>query len=99
MVGRAGLLLVLVACSNEMPRDNTQPMDDAPVAPMIDAPVAPPCTPLGPCEWLDEYQRRLVGALSGQDDISPGVKLAHRASIGERNAARQFLLDEFTALG
>ena len=99
MVGRAGLLAMLAACSSEMPRDNMQPpAGDAPVTPMIDAAVAT-CTPLGPCEWLDNYQRRIVGALSGQDDIAPGIKLAHRASIGERNAARTFLLDEFTALG
>ena len=97
-MSRAGLFVLLVACSSETPRDMMMtPADDAPPMQMIDAP--PVCTPLGQCDWLDSYQRRIVGALSGNEEISPGVTLTHRASIGERNAARQFLLDEFTALG
>jgi len=92
----AAALLLLVACS-ESPRD--VPAVDAP--PTIDA--APPdaagCMPLGDCDWLVAYQRRIVGSLAGAQDISPGLRLAHRASTAERNAARQFLLDEFAALG
>jgi hypothetical protein len=92
------LLLALAACNSSTPRES--PAADAPPA-VIDA--APPdaagCTPLGDCDWLVAYQRRIVGALSGAEDISPGVRLAHRASVAERDAARQFLMDEFTALG
>jgi hypothetical protein len=96
-MSRVLVLLPLVACSSA-PKDMPS-IDDAP--PMIDS--APPdaagCVPTGDCDWLVAYQRRIVGALSGQEDISPGMKLAHRASVAERNAARQFLLDELTALG
>jgi Zn-dependent M28 family amino/carboxypeptidase len=51
------------------------------------------------CRGLVAYQRRIVGALAGAQDISPGLRLAHRASVAERDAARQYLIDEFAALG
>ncbi|HEY5946596.1 MAG TPA: M28 family peptidase [Kofleriaceae bacterium] len=60
---------------------------------------APDCVPLQSCSWLDSYQRHIVGALAGAEDVTPGVRLLHRASISERNTARQFLIDELTALG
>jgi hypothetical protein len=87
-------LVVLAACSSS-PREIPADANGA-----VDAPAdASVCMPLGTCDWLDGYQRRIVGSLSGAEDVSPGVRLAHRASVGERNAARQFLLDELTALG
>jgi hypothetical protein len=64
-----------------------------------DAATEGPCEPLGECAWLGAYQQRVVGALAGKIDVTPGVKLAHRASLTERDTARQFLLDELTALG
>ncbi|HEX5062801.1 MAG TPA: M28 family peptidase [Kofleriaceae bacterium] len=96
---RLGLVALLAACngsSMSQSGDDTQPMIDAPKAPMIDA--APVCTPLGTCDWLDSYQRHIVGVLAGVEDISPGVKIAHRESVGERNATRQFLDEAFAAL-
>jgi hypothetical protein len=87
-------LVLLAACGSS----SSKPAADAPIA--VDAPPdASTCTPLGACDWLTEYQRRIVGALSGNIDAEPGVRLAHRASTGERNIARRFLLDELTALG
>src|SRR5687767_2749439 len=84
------LLILLAACggsSNDAQQDAPPVVVDAsPDAPVSDA-------------WLDAYQRRIVAALSGEEEISPGVRLAHRASVAERNATRDFLLDEFTALG
>ncbi len=62
-------------------------------------PDASMCVPLGACDWLDLEQQRIVGALSGEIEISPGVRMLHRASAGERAATRLFLQDEFTALG
>ena len=99
MSARAGLVVVLAACSGggSSQGDDVPPMPDATDAPMIDAP--PACTALGPCEWLDSYERHIVAVLAGTEEVSPGVKLMHRASVGERNVARQFLLDAFTALG
>src|SRR5688572_9948258 len=94
---RRSWLVVLAACgggSKDTPATDAPPAIDA--APDADTAT---CAPLGDCEWLDAYQRRIVGSIAGQQDISPGVKLAHRASVAERNAARQFLVDEFTALG
>src|SRR5687767_11830769 len=88
--------LLLVACSSEPPRME-QPVDAPTPDVAIDGPAV--CTPMGPCDWLASYQRRIVGSLSGERDISPGLRLAHRASVAERDAARQFLLDEFAALG
>ena len=92
------LVLALAACGSDSPRE-MMPAADAPK--MIDAalPDAAGCAPLGDCDWLVAYQRRLVGALAGAQDISPGLKLTHRASVAERNASRQFLMDEFAALG
>ena len=91
---RALVLGLLVGCGGPSPVPGT---DDAPaVSP--DSPDVSDCSPAG-CVWLDEYQQRIVAALSGQAEISPGLTLAHRASAAERDAARQFLLDEFAALG
>jgi len=98
-MSRVLALLPLVACSSA-PKD-MQLVDDA-MTPMIDTALPPDaagCVPTGDCDWLVAYQRHIVGALAGHEDISPGVKLAHRASVVERNAARQFLLDELAALG
>lgn len=92
-----GPVLALACACSDPPRD--QPTGDAP--PALDA--APPdasgCAPLADCDWLAAYQRRIVGVLAGAEDVTPGVRLAHRASVAERDAARQFLLDEFAALG
>lgn len=88
-------IVALVGCSS-----SPAPATDAPptvdTAPPADASV---CEPLGTCDWLDAYQRHIVGSLAGEREISPGVTLLHRASPQERDAARQFLLDELTALG
>ncbi|MGE0868453.1 MAG: M28 family metallopeptidase [Kofleriaceae bacterium] len=72
---------------------SSTPVDAAPV------PDASLCMPLGTCDWLDDYQRAIVGKLAGQQDIAPGIRLAHRASVDERHATRSYLIDELTALG
>jgi hypothetical protein len=97
MVRRLSLVAFVAACSGgpagEVKIDASRPPD---TAPMPDASV---CVPLSQCDWLDGYQRHIVGALAGAEDIKPGVKLAHRETISERDIARQFVLDELTALG
>jgi hypothetical protein len=96
---RLGLACVLVAaCSSAPPNEVTgdaagQP--DMAVAP--DAAAA--CVPLSECVWLDGYQRHIVATLAGAEDVTAGVKLAHRASVAERDLARQFIIDELTKLG
>lgn len=62
-------------------------------------PDAAECTALGTCVWLDEYQHRIVSDLAGETEVTPGVRLMHRASVSERDAARTYLLAELTALG
>jgi hypothetical protein len=90
---------LLIACSGgsspvdmtgdaAISKDGTAAMPDASV-----------CTAVGACDWLDGYQRHIVGALSGAEDVTAGVRLMHRASVGERNVTRQFLTDALTALG
>lgn len=98
MVRLSSTIALLAACSSDSPSGDMA--GDAGQGDAVQVtPDASVCVPLGGCDWLDGYQRRIVGALSGAEDISPGVKLAHRASVAERDAARQFLLDELTALG
>ncbi len=63
------------------------------------APDAPECSALGTCAWLDEYQHRIVSDLAGETEIATGLRLMHRASVAERDAARTYLLAELTALG
>lgn len=84
-----GLVVAFAACG-----DSGGTARDADV--QMDASV---CVPLATCDWLDAYQRRIVGALAGTEDIAPGIRLSHRASVGERDAARTFLIDELGALG
>lgn len=68
-------------------------------APAIDAPPPEVCEALGTCTWLEDYQRTIVGTLAGEFEIAPGVRLAHRASVAERDAARQYLIDQLAELG
>ncbi len=88
------LLLTLVGCcdSSSAPRDAAS-SDDATA---VDASTT--CTPHGECAWLADYQHRIVSVLGGTAEIAPGVMLQHRASIGERDYARAFLVDELAAI-
>lgn len=92
----ASTMVLVAACSSPSPDITGDAGHDEDAALSPDASM---CTPLATCDWLDGYQRHIVGALSGAEDIAPGVRLAHRASASERDAARQFLLDELAVLG
>jgi len=92
MISRAAIL-VMVGCGG----GTATP--DATLADAPNPPDASTCVPLAACDWLDGYQRTLVGALAGETEITPGLKLSHRASIAERDTARRYLLDELTTLG
>ncbi|MBX3160410.1 MAG: M20/M25/M40 family metallo-hydrolase [Deltaproteobacteria bacterium] len=88
------LAVALAGCGKAPAADDAAPQRDA----------APPdaaetCVPLGTCDWLDAYQRTIVGTLAGVEDIAPGLRIEHRASVAERDAARSYLLDQFAALG
>jgi hypothetical protein len=91
------LLASLAACSSpssgSADDDDAMPTDDAS---SVDA--ATDCTALGPCPWLTDYERRIVSQLAGALEIAPGVTIAHRTSIAERDTVRTFLLAEFAAL-
>ncbi len=90
---RAAILIALAGCGSSAAHDpDAGPIDTTPDAPAVD------CVPLSHCIWLEAYQREIVGALAGAIEIAPGVTLAHRASIAERDAARAYLIAAFEAL-
>lgn len=98
-MSRALCLLPLIACGSS-PKDPVQTVEDASGQERSAVPPdAAGCVPTQDCAWLAADQQRIVGALAGRDEIAPGIKLAHRASVAEREATRQFLVDEFAALG
>ncbi len=91
--------LVLVACGACGGAGNN-PMSDSPPQP-IDAASSDgsTCTPPNTCDWLEPYQRTIVATLAGETEITPGIRLLHRATASERDATRQYLLKQLTALG
>jgi len=66
-------------------------------APPYDAGCAPRV--LSPPPWLDEYEREIVGTLSGEREIAPGVRLAERGTVASRDRARSWIRAELTSLG
>jgi hypothetical protein len=91
-VKHAAFLVLLLGCSDGA----STPIDAHPVRVDAAPDAAPGCEP---CDWLDEYQRRIVNQLAGGAEIAPGVTLEHRVSVDERDATRTYLLAELTALG
>jgi hypothetical protein len=91
--------VALAGCSDRAPAVAVDASADAlpEVDAMIDGP-ASSCTAQH-CDWLDDYQRRIVSQLGGALEISPGVTLTNRASVASRDAARAYLLAELAALG
>ncbi len=94
----ATLLLSLAACDGSVspPRATTV---DATVDATIDATADTTNSSPDAGEWIEAYQREVIGRLAGTTEISPGVTLAHRASVTERSAAREYLRDELVARG
>lgn len=90
---------VLAGCSDRMPAavDAAEPGPDAAAPDAIDA--APATCTAQQCDWLDDYQRRIVSQLGGAREITTGVTLTERASVASRDAARAYLLAELSALG
>jgi hypothetical protein len=101
----AALALLLAACggggNGGDGDDDTAAPDAEPAAP--DArPLPPdgmPCPESDPQCWLEEYEREVVGKLSGYADIAPGTRLAARRSDGERETTRVYLEQELTRWG
>src|SRR5258705_762262 len=97
--------LVMTACGG----GHDQPTADAPTNPVdapagtpdapVEMPDAGPCATIDNCGWLIDYQQDIVGRLSGQREITPGVTLPARASNAQRTTARDFVVAEFTRLG
>lgn len=91
----APVLMLLASCGGSSPADMPAGGDDDATG-QGDAATA---MPDAESDWLVDYQRRIVGSLSGAEEVTPGLTLLHRASVSERNATRTFLQDELTALG
>lgn len=49
--------------------------------------------------WLDAHLREVIGTLSGELEVSPGVSLTDRATTMRRGQAAQWLLAHFDAHG
>lgn len=74
------------------PRDVVEVVDH-PAA--LDAPTDPTrCATPDACRWIEDLQRDVVGRLSGERAITPGVTLTRRASAAQRETARSWLRDE-----
>jgi len=87
-------LLLLAACGS--------PSGDGSDAGAADAQVEPDaatCTTPAACDWIEAYLREIVGKLSGETEIAPGVTLTARESVAERDAVRDYIDDELTRLG
>jgi acetylornithine deacetylase/succinyl-diaminopimelate desuccinylase-like protein len=57
------------------------------------------CSPVDPNDaTITAYQSDIVGRLSGQTDITPGVKLANRATAANRQTSRDYLKKLFQDL-
>lgn len=104
------LVVALAACDapTEAPRppvDAATSVDappaavDAPAAAAVDAPPARECDAPDACDWIEAYQRDVIGRLAGREEVAAGVTLAHRASAAERAAARAYLRDALAARG
>ena len=60
---------------------------------------APTCETPDQCTWIEDYQREIVGRLSGERAITPGVTLTSRSSVAQRTTTRVYLRDELIARG
>lgn len=57
------------------------------------------CTPVDPRDsTITAYQTDIIGRLCGQTDITPGVKLTNRATVANRQTARDYLKKLFQDL-
>ncbi len=57
------------------------------------------CASPDACEWLESYLGEVLGKLTGEQPVSPGVTITRRATTSQRDVARQYLVDELTRLG
>jgi hypothetical protein len=55
-------------------------------------------TPDG-CMWIENYQREIVGKLSGERPIAEGITLARRYTAAQRETTRSYLRDELRVMG
>ncbi len=99
-VGAALALLASAGCTGEAVAPGGDGPDgavDAPVDIADDGVVCPAPTAAPP--WLDDYLRDQVARLTGAAELTPGVRLADRATAPARAAARTYLQGELTGLG
>jgi hypothetical protein len=90
----------LAACGGGAGGDpDAPPVVDTSPPPDAALPDAAPCPSIDMCGWLLDYQQDIVGRLSGEREITPGVTVTRRASMADRTTVRQFLFDELARLG
>ena len=91
------LMAWMFACGDERPSTVDAPPRPGTLDARADANAN--CSNIDECAWIDEELGDIVAALSGQTEVSPGVRLAHRASISERAASRALLTATAQRLG
>ena len=90
----------LAACGGGAAGDpDAPPVIDTSPPPDAALPDAAPCPSIDMCGWLLDYQQDILGRLTGEREITPGVTITRRASMAERTTVRQFLFDELARLG
>ena len=90
----------LAACGGGGAGDpDAPPVIDTSPPPDAALPDAAPCPSIDMCGWLLDYQQDILGRLTGEREITPGVTITRRASMAERTTVRQFLFDELARLG
>jgi hypothetical protein len=64
------------------------------------APIDPwRCATPDACVWIENYQREVVGKLSGERPIAEGITLTRRFTAAQRETTRSYLRDELRAMG
>jgi hypothetical protein len=104
--------LFCAACTERTPAPTPTPVDvrvvdveDRPIVEDragVDGGLVPDprrCATPDACAWIEDYQREVVGRLSGERPIAEAVTLTRRSSATQRETARVWLRAELAAAG
>lgn len=95
----AALLAAATACGGGDDGADPDATGVVDAAPPIDSPDVAACADPDDCDWLEGYLQEVLGKLTGQRPVSATITITRRATSGQRDIARQYLVDDLTALG